>query len=204
MTVFDYLSYLLPKYFFATTGALCVTSLLLLFMFKLIDIEWVAQDEAPPQPIPNVLFDPKPPITIIDNRPEKPEEPQVPPEIPEVQSVDFNPTGLKFTKPVISTNKKPDINMVSGDFPVASFLANPSYPRSALSKSIEGFVDVQFDVSKFGATENIKVVRASPTGIFESSALRAVKRWRFQPIVKNNEPQPFTGMVRRITYQMQK
>ena len=202
MNVLEIKSKAVGKLIFSVFNAFFVTVSLLMLMYHLIDIDFVIEDESPFIPVVGV-FEPKPPTTIIDKRPVKPQEPAEPPELPQTNTSALNPIDVNFVKPAISPTNELEINLISGDFPIASFLSNPVYPRIALNKSIEGFVDVKFDVTKYGSTENISVVLANPEGIFERSALKAVKRWRFQPVMKQGEPQAFSGMVRRITYQMQ-
>ncbi len=55
------------------------------------------------------------------------------------------------------------------------------YPARAAATGVEGWVEVQFDVSAAGAAENLKVIAAQPAGTFDSAALAAIKRARFTP-----------------------
>lgn len=64
--------------------------------------------------------------------------------------------------------------------------ASPRYPSRALSKDQEGWVEVQFNVSIKGEPVNILVSAAEPAGVFDTAALRAVKKWRFSP-ARNEE-----------------
>ena len=58
---------------------------------------------------------------------------------------------------------------------------NPRYPRIAATKGIEGFVSLSFDISINGTTKNINIVDASPKGIFERDAKRALRKWKYSP-----------------------
>lgn len=64
----------------------------------------------------------------------------------------------------------------------------PQYPPSALMREIEGHVNIRFDVATDGTVHNAEVVSAKPPRIFNSAALAAVSRWRFQPVVRNGRP----------------
>lgn len=64
----------------------------------------------------------------------------------------------------------------------------PEYPREALMKGVEGYVDVLFTVTESGSVANPTVLAAVPEGIFEAATLAAVSRWRFQPEVRNGRP----------------
>lgn len=62
----------------------------------------------------------------------------------------------------------------------------PRYPNKALNRGIEGWVEVQFTIDVGGLPTEASVVSAEPSGMFETAALRAVKKWRFSP-ARNEE-----------------
>lgn len=57
---------------------------------------------------------------------------------------------------------------------------NPKYPRRAKMKKQEGFVQLQFLISKDGNVSNIVVLNSNPKGAFDKASLKAIKRWRFK------------------------
>jgi TonB family protein len=57
----------------------------------------------------------------------------------------------------------------------------PEYPMRAAAAGIEGWVEVQFDVTAAGVPENLRVIAAQPSAIFDNAALAAIKRARFVP-----------------------
>lgn len=61
---------------------------------------------------------------------------------------------------------------------------NPDYPQRALSRGIEGWVQVQFTISETGAVIDPIVVDSSPKGIFDDAALKAISRWRYNPKIE--------------------
>ena len=63
----------------------------------------------------------------------------------------------------------------------------PQYPAAARDHGIEGWVDMQFLVRKDGSLGEVTVVGAEPVGVFEQSALDAVRRWRYQPIMRDGQ-----------------
>ena len=65
---------------------------------------------------------------------------------------------------------------------------NPDYPASAERKGIEGFVDMQFVATATGEVKDIVVTNAQPQGVFEDSAMRALKRWKFKPTQIDGAP----------------
>lgn len=64
----------------------------------------------------------------------------------------------------------------------------PSYPRDALRRQEEGFVIVEFTINGQGETEDISVVEAEPRGSFDNEARRAVRRWEFEPALRDGRP----------------
>ncbi|MCO4811165.1 MAG: TonB family protein [Gammaproteobacteria bacterium] len=61
----------------------------------------------------------------------------------------------------------------------------PKYPRAAERRGLSGWVDVVFTVAMDGSVKDLKVREASPEDVFDVSALRAVERWEFEPVVEN-------------------
>ena len=61
----------------------------------------------------------------------------------------------------------------------------PRYPMRAQTRRIEGWVKVEFTITEEGTVTDAKVVDASPSKIFNRSALRAIKRWKFKAKVVN-------------------
>ena len=59
----------------------------------------------------------------------------------------------------------------------------PSYPDRARERGTEGWVDLEFTVTKDGSTRDAVVRAAEPAGAFDRAALDAVKRWRYEPHV---------------------
>jgi protein TonB len=58
----------------------------------------------------------------------------------------------------------------------------PVYPKDALEKGLRGDVRVRITVDTDGHVRDAEVISSSPPGVFEKSALTAVRRWRFRPI----------------------
>lgn len=58
---------------------------------------------------------------------------------------------------------------------------HPNYPRRAYEVGQEGWVIVHFDVGPEGMATNVRIPAASPSGVFESMTLGAMKRAKFAP-----------------------
>ena len=77
----------------------------------------------------------------------------------------------------------------------------PSYPREAERQGLSGWVDVEFTVAPNGTTQDVVVRGAQPLRTFDQSAIDAVKRWRFEPVMRNGAPVPQRAAV-RIRFQL--
>jgi TonB family protein len=50
-----------------------------------------------------------------------------------------------------------------------------------------GYVIVQFDVDRYGRTQNVEVARSEPEGFKDEAVARAVRQWRFRPFMREGE-----------------
>ncbi|WP_306126977.1 energy transducer TonB [Rheinheimera baltica] len=57
----------------------------------------------------------------------------------------------------------------------------PFYPIEAYEQKIEGWVLLEFDISKLGIPNKIRIIDSFPKEIFDSSAIMAVKQWKYNP-----------------------
>ncbi len=63
-------------------------------------------------------------------------------------------------------------------------LMTPSYPRSAKRQGRQGWVVINLNVLPDGQTGEVTVKQSAPPGIFDRSATKAVRQWRFSPVGK--------------------
>ncbi|HEX2494033.1 MAG TPA: energy transducer TonB [Steroidobacter sp.] len=75
-------------------------------------------------------------------------------------------------------------------------MVNPVYPESARKRGDQGWVELVFTVTTEGSVEAVEVRNASPTGVFEDAAVRAIRQWRFEPVERNGEKVAQRAMVR--------
>ena len=62
------------------------------------------------------------------------------------------------------------------------------YPSYALSKKIEGDVEVGYTVTPKGLVSDLKVISADSPGVFDIAATSAVSRLRYKPVVEAGKP----------------
>jgi protein TonB len=58
--------------------------------------------------------------------------------------------------------------------------AQPIYPRDALRDGVSGEVTVSFTVNPDGSVSGASVVSSNPRRVFDSAALDAIRKWRFE------------------------
>jgi periplasmic protein TonB len=100
---------------------------------------------------------------------------------------------LPETQPTVG---RPEQIAISGTDQDAApiFRVNPVYPPTAAARNIEGWVQVQFNISAAGAVTDVVVVDSEPARIFDAATLTAVSRWRYNPSVVNGTAVERRGM----------
>jgi protein TonB len=144
-----------------------------------------------------------------DRKPKKPPKPeQPPPDMAPPQmdapSPENTTSGMDFGADVAAElSLEGGLALESGDgefLPIVRVSA--VYPRRALQRGIEGYVDIEFTVSKLGSVTNPKVIQASPEGIFEQAAMDATLKYKYKPRVVNGEPMEVSGVEVRVKFEL--
>jgi protein TonB len=79
----------------------------------------------------------------------------------------------------------------------------PDYPPVAIKDQIEGWVKLQFTIAPTGTVHDAFVVQSSPSNVFDSAALKAIARWRYNPKVEDGVPVERVGVQTIIRFQLQ-
>lgn len=186
-------------------AAVVITLVLLWGMERLIRADENLQaPEVEGYRVPDPVLVEPPPLQVLYERPKPPEVAEIEPKMPEL-STNVEPEEGSFIPPAMSIDSaQPVITHFGGNTPVATMLVQPAYPAAAANRGLEGFVDVEFDVTETGATANVRILQAQPAKIFERETIRAVKRWKFSPVIRDGRPVVYLGMVQRVHFQMDK
>jgi periplasmic protein TonB len=64
----------------------------------------------------------------------------------------------------------------------------PQYPREALMRGIEGWVQLRITINPDGSVSDPVVIAAEPPRIFNREAMRAILRWKFRPRIVDGQP----------------
>jgi len=99
----------------------------------------------------------------------------------EISDLSAKVMTLRVARPAASA--KPEPSVVPESTLKRTYFIAPSYPARAREHETEGWVDLEFTVTRDGVTRDAVVKGAEPQGVFDRAALDAVKRWRYEPRV---------------------
>ena len=137
---------------------------------------------------------------------EKPEQQPPPPEMNLAKAI--NPSeALGAIVPMVDTasalEEATSLGTGGGDRDVVPLVrVDPEYPPRARQRGIEGFVDIEFTIGPAGTVQDPKVIAARPPSVFERSALRAVRRWRYNPRIEDGVAVERPGVRVRLRFEL--
>jgi len=147
-------------------------------------------------------------LNIEDFTPEKPPPPpEVPPETPpqEMDNLDPNAPTINIAAPTVNADTNiggpGGMNIAEGDYLPIVRVA-PVYPARALSRGLEGYVDMSFTVTTVGTVID-PIVLFSTSSLFERAATRAVLKFKYKPRVVDGIPVDVAGVKTRISFQIE-
>lgn len=74
------------------------------------------------------------------------------------------------------------------DTPIPISQTPPRYPQEALRRDIGGTVRVRVTVASDGSVDRLELAESSGNRYLDRAAMEAVRRWRFQPAVRDGQP----------------
>ena len=142
-------------------------------------------------------------IETKKQKPEKPPEPEIPPDIPSPSNSDSfdNSMAVSMSAPSLDAN----INIGGIGFGVSDgeylpiVKVAPVYPSRALSRGIEGYVIVEFTVTRAGTVRDVFVVESTST-LFERAATAAALKFKYKPRVIDGEAVEVAGVRNKISF----
>ncbi|TFG41386.1 MAG: energy transducer TonB [Chromatiales bacterium] len=147
-------------------------------------------------------------VNTQDLTPEKPPKPpETPPETPpqDRDNIDPNAPTIDVGRPDINANTDiggpGGMNIAEGDYLPIVRVA-PVYPSRALSRGLEGFVDMSFTVTATGSVRD-PIVLQSTSSLFERAATQAVLKFKYKPRVVDGVPVEVSGVKTRITFELE-
>jgi protein TonB len=139
-------------------------------------------------------------------KPVKPKEPPPQMNTPPMQQSNPNASATKssFAADIQSNaalSGGMNLDNSDGDYlPIVKVAA--VYPRRAQARGIEGFVIVEFTVTKTGAVTSPEVLHAEPEGVFDRAALDAVVKFKYKPRVVDGVAMAVAGVQNKISFEI--
>jgi len=195
------------RYLFGVAMGVVVTLSLFVLMNALISNNKSALTEGNKFDITDfVRVDEDEDLQIKKRKPDPPPPPDEPP--PDMPTPDFESSDVSQGIDIGAINTNVDLNIAgTGGFtqdgeylPIVKVA--PIYPRRAQTRGIEGYVILEFTVTKTGAVADPVVVEAKPPGVFDRAATNAALKFKYKPKVVDGEPIAVTGVRNRITFEL--
>jgi len=133
-----------------------------------------------------------------------------PPQTPEVPRMSLSASGIdnnvaQLTPIIDARSAMSRMSMSAGSdrdvIPLVRIA--PEYPPRALSRGLEGWVQVQFTITATGMVKDPVVVNAEPKNIFDDAALKSIARWRYNPKVDGGVAVERVGVQTIIRFQLE-
>jgi protein TonB len=147
-------------------------------------------------------------LNTEDFTPEKPPKPpETPPETPpqDMDNMDPNAPTINVPRPIMSADTNiggpGGMNIAEGDYLPIVRVA-PVYPARALSRGLEGYVDLSFTVTAAGTVRD-PIILFSTSSLFERAASRAVLKFKYKPRVVDGIPVDVSDVKTRISFQIE-
>jgi periplasmic protein TonB len=107
-------------------------------------------------------------------------------DLPGMQTADLGRLGEKLLG---DTSKKTVMTADVVDTPpTPSQRVQPEFPEKARQRGIQGYVTLKVKIRTDGSVDAVRVVDASPRGVFEEPAIASIKRWQFKPGIYQGDP----------------
>lgn len=142
-----------------------------------------------------------------DTKIERPPEPQPPPPMQPDRQLENMDTAAGAAIAVSAPRVDHDVSLGrDGFFSDGEYMpivqVAPQYPRRAAERGLEGYVLLEFTVTRQGTVRDPKVIDSS-SAVFDRAAVDAVMRFRYRPRVIDGEPVEVPGVRFRITFQLE-
>ncbi|MEE2022848.1 MULTISPECIES: TonB family protein [Alkalimonas] len=79
----------------------------------------------------------------------------------------------------------------------------PRYPVEAARQGISGWVQLRFSVDETGNVQDVEVLAAEPANVFNREAIRALRRWRYQPKIIAGKAVKQTNLQVQLDFNLQ-
>jgi len=85
----------------------------------------------------------------------------------------------------MTVNAAPSEDVVSASTLTRTHTVAPTWPKS--TAEVEGWVLLRFTVLTNGTVADIEVQESSPAGVFDASAVEALRQWKYEPVERDGK-----------------
>jgi protein TonB len=140
---------------------------------------------------------------VPDKKP--PEEPPPPPPLSTAQNnkPDAGATGFAQTFDLAADLGHAEVGTGTASVDTDTIplvRVEPAYPIRAAERGIEGWVTVEFTISPRGTVVDPQVIGYEPSSIFNQAALRAIRRWKYNPKIVDGKPVSRPGVKVKLDF----
>jgi protein TonB len=140
------------------------------------------------------------------DKPDKPPEPEQQPDMPSPQSLDNFNSSLAVSVSAPSMGSNMNIGSLGFGISDGEYLpivkVAPVYPARAAARGLEGYVIVEYTVTRTGTVRDPVVVESS-SSLFERAALDSALKYKYKPRVINGEPVEVPGVRTIIRFELE-
>jgi protein TonB len=142
-------------------------------------------------------------VTPTIKPPEPPPTVEPPPSRPIINQQAQAGNVVVVAPPTIAVDPIQEIQsmIIDGDALPVSRVA-PLYPQRAQRRGLEGFVVLEFTVTKTGSVRDVKVIESS-NAVFERSAMNAIQKFKYRPRIIAGEPVEVSGIQFKLSFALE-
>ena len=185
----------------AIVPAAIITALTFYCMTLLITAEFEI-----PEPTKTFIIDIVKPFEMTDipepPLPESPPEPVAPPQPPKAEIGGTIPIGFE-AEPIKLPGLEPGGLQLSDGTYLPLVQVQPAYPRRAMSRGIEGYTIVEFDITKEGLVKDPRIIEAHPSPVFNAASIAAIQKFKFKPRVEDGNPVTVYGARNKFRFELE-
>lgn len=192
----------------AGVSALTITFLLFAAMQQLIKTDGI-KPQASPMYLPVELFSPPSESDVIEKKVLPPMPELKPRDLPKVEPTvetltNLNPGLGVIDKVNIPRTTGPGDMMQGGERSATPLVrVEPRYPIEAARDGISGWVRLSFTIDETGAVTEVAVLAAEPATLFNREAVRALRRWKYQPQLVDGKAVKQQNMQVQLDFSLQ-
>lgn len=132
--------------------------------------------------------------------------PETPPLRPSTPSSNSGAIGVNIPMPSTSHRLQLQGGLSAGAVQdreaVPVVRVRPTYPASAAARGLEGHVTIRFTISPSGSVVDATVIDSAPPGVFDRAALKAIRRWRYDPKLVDGKPVARPNQKVTLTFEL--